>query len=57
MTFIATALASPIFAGSDKSTLPGPKVMTNIWPMPTITMNSASDSAAVTMPLAPWPPV
>ena len=50
ITFIATALASPILAGSDRSTLPGPSVMTNIWPTPTITMKTASDSAAVIMP-------
>ena len=57
MVFIATALASPILAGSDRSTLPGPSVMTNICPTPTITVNTASDSAAVSMPPAPWPPV
>ena len=53
ITFMATALASPILAGSDRSTLPGPSVMTNIWPTPTTTMNTASDSAAVIMPPAP----
>ena len=53
MTFIATALASPILAGSERSTLPGPNVMTNICPAPTITEKTASDSAAVIMPLAP----
>ena len=37
MTFMATALASPILAGSDRSTLPGPSVMTNICPTPTMT--------------------
>ena len=53
ITFMATALASPILAGSDRSTLPGPSVMTNICPMPTITVNTASASAAVIMPPAP----
>ena len=43
MIFMATALARPILAGSERSTLPGPSVMTNIWPMPTITMKTASD--------------
>ena len=53
MIFMATALASPILAGNERSTLPGPSVMTNIWPTPTITMNTASDNAAVIMPPAP----
>ena len=53
ITFIATALARPILAGSDRSTLPGPSVMTNIWPTPTMTVKTASDSAAVIMPPPP----
>ena len=53
IVFIATALASPILAGRDRSTLPGPSVMTNICPTPTMTVNTASDSAAVSMPPAP----
>ena len=53
ITFIATALASPILAGSERSTLPGPSVITNICPTPTITVKTASDSAAVSMPPAP----
>ncbi len=53
IVFIATALASPILAGSERSTLPGPSVMTNIWPTPTITMKTASERAAVTIPPAP----
>ena len=57
ITFMATALASPMLAGSERSTLPGPSVMTNIWPTPTITMKTESDRAAVSMPPAPWPPV
>ena len=57
MTFIATALARPILAGKERSTLPGPKAMTNIWATPTTTVKAASASAAVIMPPAPWPPV
>ncbi len=53
IVFIATALASPILAGSDKSTLPGPSVMTNICPTPTMTVNTDNDSAAVSIPPAP----
>ncbi len=53
IVFIATALASPMLAGSDRSTLPGPSVMTNICPTPTMTVKTASDSAAVSMPPAP----
>ena len=53
ITFMATALASPILAGSERSILPGPRVMTNIWPTPTTTMNTASDNAAVIIPPAP----
>ena len=37
MTLVATAPASVIVAGIDRSTLPGPSVITNIWPRPTIT--------------------
>ena len=40
IVFIATALASPILAGSDRSTLPGPSVMTNICPTPTMTVKT-----------------
>ena len=57
MTFIATALASPMLAGRERSTLPGPSVMTNICPMPTNTVKTASESAAVAMPPAPCPAV
>ena len=53
ITFMATALARPMLAGSDRSTLPGPSVMTNICPTPTMTMKTASESAAVIMPPAP----
>src|ERR1700677_3466914 len=57
ITFMARALARPIFAGSDRSTLPGPSDMTNICPMPTITAKEARDRAAMTMPPAPKPRV
>ena len=33
MIFMATAPASVMVAGIDRSTLPGPRVITNIWPM------------------------
>ena len=38
---IATEPASVTVAGMERSTLPGPSVMTNIWPMPTMTENAA----------------
>ena len=57
ITFMATALASPILAGSERSTLPGPSVITNIWAVPAMTMKTASASAAWIMPTAPKPPV
>ena len=53
ITFMATALASPILAGSDRSTLPGPRVTTNICAMPTIAEKAASAMVADTMPPAP----
>jgi hypothetical protein len=54
MSFIETAPASVMVAGIERSTLPGPSVMTNIWPMPTITKNVAKVSAAVST--CPPPP-
>jgi len=39
----------------DRSTFPGPSEITNIWPMPTITVKAASDNAATAIPPAPWP--
>ena len=53
MTFMATALARPILAGSDRSTLPGPSVTTNIWAVPTMTEKAASATAPDIMPPAP----
>src|ERR1700722_14957460 len=52
---MATALARPILAASDRSILPGPRVITIIWAMPAITMKTASASAEVSMAPAPWP--
>ena len=57
MIFIATEPASVIVAGIDRSTLPGPSVMTNIWPMPTMTKKVAKVSAAVISSPPPWPRV
>src|SRR5690606_2977971 len=57
MTFIATEPASVMVAGIDRSTLPGPSVNTNIWPMPTITKKVAKVSAAVISSPPPRPPV
>ncbi len=57
MIFIATPPASAMVDGIDRSTLPGPVVMTNIWPMPTITVKVAKDSAAVMTSPPPLPSV
>ena len=57
MIFIATEPASVMVAGIDRSTLPGPSVMTNIWPMPTMTKKVAKVSAAVISSPPPWPRV
>ena len=53
ITFMATEPASVIVAGIERSTLPGPSVMTNIWPMPTMTKKVAKVSAAVINPPPP----
>ena len=37
--------------------LPGPVVITNIWPMPTITKNAEKLSEPDNSEPAPWPPV
>ncbi len=57
ITFMATALARPMLAGSDRSTLPGPSVTTNICAVPTMTEKAASAMPADSMPPAPVPPV
>ncbi len=56
ITFIATALARPILAGSERSILPGPRVMTNIWPRPTSTVKAEKATAVVNTGQPPWPP-
>ena len=55
MYFSATVPESVIVAGTARSILPGPSVMTNICPVPTITENAAKVSAACVSPtvLAP----
>jgi hypothetical protein len=57
ITFIATTPASVIVAGIDRSTLPGPVLMTIICPRPTMMVKVANDMAAVRIAPAPWPPV
>ena len=57
ISFIETAPATVMVAGIDRSTLPGPSVITCIWPMPTITEKAAKENAAVSTWPAPWPPV
>ena len=55
MIFMDTAPASVIVAGIERSTLPGPRVMTYICPIATRTEKVANDSAAVSTSPAPWP--
>ena len=57
MIFIDTAPARVMVAGIDRSTLPGPRVITCICPMPTITEKAAKENAAVSTSAAPCPPV
>lgn len=57
MTFMATAPASVMVAGIDRSTLPGPSVMTYIWPIATTTEKVAKESAAVSTSPPPRPSV
>ena len=44
-------------AGTERSILPGPSVMTNIWPMPTMIEKAAKVSAAWLSPSVLAPPV
>ena len=53
----ATVPARVMVAGIDRSILPGPSVMTNIWPSPTIAAKEAKVSAACVSPPALAPPV
>ena len=57
MYFMATVPVSAMVAGIERSTLPGPRVTTNIWPSPTRTEKVAKERAAVTTSPAPCPPV
>ena len=57
MIFIETAPASVMVAGIDRSTLPGPSVITYIWPMATITEKVAKESVAVSTSSPPRPSV
>ncbi len=57
ISFSATVPASVIVAGTERSMLPGPSVMTNIWPMPTMTEKAAKVSAACDRPRELAPPV
>jgi hypothetical protein len=52
-----TVPASVMVAGIERSMLPGPRVITNIWPRPTITEKAAKVSAAWVSPPALAPPV
>ncbi len=55
MIFMATVPESVIVAGIERSTLPGPRVMTNICPMATITKNVAKVNATERTWPVPWP--
>ncbi len=46
ISFSATVPASVMVAGTERSILPGPSVMTNIWPMPTMIEKAAKVKAA-----------
>ena len=57
MIFMATTPESVMVAGIERSTLPGPEVITIIWPSPTMMEKVAKESAAVRISPAPCPPV
>ena len=57
MILVVMAPDNAMVAGIDRSTLPGPVVMTNICPMPTMMVKVANDNAAVSICPPPWPPV
>ena len=57
ISFIATEPARVMVAGIERSTLPGPRVKTNIWPMPTMTKKVAKVSAALISSPPPLKPV
>ena len=56
MNFKASVPDSVIVAGTQRSIFPGPSVMTNIWPMPTMTEKAAKVSAACDRPNELAPP-
>ena len=53
MIFVETAPAKVMVAGMERSTFPGPRVMTYICPVPTITENVANAKAADRISPAP----
>ena len=57
MIFMATTPASVIVAGMERSTLPGPVVITIIWPRPMMMVKVAKERAAVRISPEPWPRV
>ncbi len=57
ISFSATVPASVMVAGTDRSILPGPSVITNIWPMPTMMEKAAKVKAACERPSVLAPPV
>nr|GFA78297.1 hypothetical protein [Tanacetum cinerariifolium] len=57
MSFMPSAPLRAMLAGIDRSMLPGPVLMTNIWPMPTIAKNVENASAPDSNAPAPCPPV
>lgn len=57
MNLSASVPDSVIVAGTQRSILPGPSVMTNIWPIPTITEKAAKVRAACDRPKELAPPV
>ncbi len=50
MNLMATVADRTIVEGMDRSMLPGPSVMTNIWPMATMVEKLANFKAAVARP-------
>ena len=57
MIFMATVPASVMLAGIERSTLPGPSVITNIWPIATMTKKVPKVMAAERTSPPPLPPV
>jgi hypothetical protein len=55
MSRIATPPPSVIVAGIERSTLPGPEAITNIWPIATRTKNTEKERPATSVAAAPCP--